>query len=388
VEAPNEGWVSARTLGSFAATAALLAAFVAIELRSASPLVRLGILRSGSLVRANLGAMSMVGSWVGFQFIAVLYMQQLRGWSPIETGLAIFPAGLMVALLSPTLTPRLVGRYGVVPVIFAGSVSAIAAFALFLPIELSSSYAAGMLPTFLLGGLAFALAFGPLNIAATNGIAPQEQGLAGGLVQTSYQLGGALVLAVVTAVNNANVGPDGSPQALLDGFHAALIVPVAAAALGAVAAAVGLVRRAAPAPEAASVSAPPPSPAAVIRRLSGATIWSEDHNYLLPFYRDILGLNVSHQTPELVLLGDGPGPFLSLGTHREVKGRTSDPYRHYVGLHSEDLDADLVRLQDAGVEIVDGPARDDGLHTLTFKDPEGNVVQLQRASQGNGVAAT
>jgi predicted enzyme related to lactoylglutathione lyase len=245
-----------------------------------------------------------------------------------------------------------------------------------------------MLPTFLLGGLAFALAFGPLNIAATNGIAPQEQGLAGGLVQTSYQLGGALVLAVVTAVNNANVGPDGSPQALLDGFHAALIVPVAAAALGAVAAAVGLVRRAAPAPEAASVSAPPPSSAAVIRRLSGATIWSEDHNNLLPFYRDILGLNVSHQTPELVLLGDGRGPFLSLGTHSEVKGRTSDPDRHYVGLHSEDLDADLVRLQDAGVEIVDGPARDDGVHTLTFKDPEGNVVQLQRASQGNGVAAT
>ena len=78
---------------SFAGVAALLAGFVALERRTAHPLVRLGILRSGSLVRANLGAMSLFGGWVGFQFIATLYMQQVRGWSPLETGLAIFPGG-------------------------------------------------------------------------------------------------------------------------------------------------------------------------------------------------------------------------------------------------------------------------------------------------------
>ena len=89
-----------------------------------------------------------------------------------------------------------------------------------------------MLPTFLLVGLGFGLAFGPLNVAATNGIAPEEQGLAGGLLNTSFQFGGALVLAIVTAVNSANVGHGGSPQALLDGFHAALIVSVGAAILG------------------------------------------------------------------------------------------------------------------------------------------------------------
>jgi hypothetical protein len=92
-----------------------------------------------------------------------------------------------------------------------------------------------------LAGLGFALAFGPLNIAATNGVAPIEQGLAGGLLNTSFQFGGALFLAVVTAVNNANVGSDGSPQALLDGFHAALLVSVIAAVLGV--AAIGLQRR-------------------------------------------------------------------------------------------------------------------------------------------------
>ena len=73
--------------------------------------MRLGILRSASLVRANIGAMSLIGGWFGFQFVATLYMQQLRGWSPLETGLAIFPGGLLVALLAPRLTP-LIARFG------------------------------------------------------------------------------------------------------------------------------------------------------------------------------------------------------------------------------------------------------------------------------------
>ena len=81
-----------------------------------------------------------------------------------------------------------------------------------------------MLPTFILAGLGFALAFGPLNIAATSGVAPQEQGLAGGLLNTSFQFGGALVLAVVTAVDDAARGRGAARQALLDGFHSALEV--------------------------------------------------------------------------------------------------------------------------------------------------------------------
>jgi MFS family permease len=240
VEAPDAGWGAARTLGSFAGVAALLAAFVAIERRSAAPLVRLGIFRSGSLVRANLGAMSLIGGWFGTQFIATLYMQELRGWSALETGLAIFPGGLIVALLAPRVTPLLVARFGVSRVILAGMSSAVLAYALFLPIGLNSNYATAMLPTFVFGGLAFALAYGPLNIAATNGIAPHEQGLAGGLVNTSFQFGGALVLAVATAVNSASAGSGGSPQALMDGFHAAIVVSLVVAALGV---AVTLVRR-------------------------------------------------------------------------------------------------------------------------------------------------
>ena len=87
VEAPDHGWSSARTLGGFAIAAAIMATFVAIEKRTAQPLVRLGILRSGALVRANLGAMALLGSWFGFQFMLTLYLQQTRGWSALETGL-------------------------------------------------------------------------------------------------------------------------------------------------------------------------------------------------------------------------------------------------------------------------------------------------------------
>jgi len=245
VEAPRVGWGSARTLVSLAGVVAIFAAFVVQERRAISPLVRLGILRSGSLVRANLGAMTLFGGWVGFQFIATLYMQQLRGWSPLETGLAIFPGGLLVALLSPRIAP-LIARFGVTRMIVAGMASTVAAYALFLPIGLDSGYVAAMLPTFLLAGLGFALAFGPLNVAATTGVAPQEQGLAGGLLNTSFQFGGALVLAVTTAVIGANAGVGASQQTLLDAFHPAIVVSVVVATLGVITMSFGLRRRQAP----------------------------------------------------------------------------------------------------------------------------------------------
>jgi EmrB/QacA subfamily drug resistance transporter len=248
VEAPDAGWTSARTLATIAGAVALLAAFVAHERRTEAPLVRLGILRSGPLVRANFGAMALIGGWFGFQFIVTLYLQQLRGWSALETGLAIFPAGLLVAFLAPRVAP-LVERFGANRLIAAGLASTAAGYALFLPIGADSSYVAAMLPTFLLTGLGFGLAYGPLNIAATNGVAPEEQGLAGGLVNTSFQFGGALVLAIATAVNSANAGPGGSPSALLDGFHAAIVVSVIAATLGVAAIALRRRMRTEPCPE-------------------------------------------------------------------------------------------------------------------------------------------
>jgi MFS family permease len=244
VQAPNEGWGSLQTLGSLLAAFALISAFVAVELRSSHPLIRLGILKSPQLRRANLTAMTVFGAWITFQFVGTLYMQQLRGWSPFEMAGAFLPAGLIVAFGSPR-SGALVNRFGSARVIAAGMVSFLGAYILATGISADSSYATGFLPTMLLGGIGFMLTFGPLNMAATEGIADEEQGLASGLLFTSLQFGGALALAVSTAAMDAGTKASsaaaGSAAAQLDGFHPALNVSVIVAIAGLGIALAGLV---------------------------------------------------------------------------------------------------------------------------------------------------
>ncbi|WP_199193098.1 MFS transporter [Amycolatopsis sp. BJA-103] len=229
LEHPGQGW--GWTVASFAGGVASLVAFVAIERRSPAPLVRLGILKSGPLVRANVSALLFAGSFFGFQFLVTLYLQELRGWSTLETSLALLAVGID-AILAPTLTPRLVARFGNTRLIFGGFVLAAVAYALFLPLGLDWTYAA-MFPSMIILGLGFALAYGPLTIVATDGIAEDEQGLAGGLLYTAFQFGAALGLSAVTAVNVAVLG-DGSPGAALGGYRAALVVPLVMAVLAAI----------------------------------------------------------------------------------------------------------------------------------------------------------
>ncbi|GAA2312267.1 MFS transporter [Nonomuraea roseoviolacea subsp. roseoviolacea] len=231
----RDTWV---TVAVFAAGLALLGAFVVIERRTAHPLVRLGVLRSGSLARANLGALLFLASFAGFQFLATLYLQELRGWSTIQTGLAMLVAGIDT-VLAPTLTPRLVNRFGNARVLFGGLVLAAVAYALFLPVGPDWTYAA-MFPTMLLIGLSFALAYGPFTMAATEGVAEHEHGLAGGLLYTAFQFGAALGLAAVTAVNVAALGDASGPAARLDAIQAALVVPLVTALLALVVIAFGL----------------------------------------------------------------------------------------------------------------------------------------------------
>lgn len=114
----------------------------------------------------------------------------------------------------------------------------------------------------------------------------------------------------------------------------------------------------------------------MITGLGGSTIWSSDVNNLLPFYRDIIGLKVSVEAAGFYVLGEPNTPALALGTHSEVKGKASDPYRHMIGLTTDDIHADARRLKAAGVEFVEEPNQQDGLMLATLKDPEGNLVQL------------
>ena len=114
----------------------------------------------------------------------------------------------------------------------------------------------------------------------------------------------------------------------------------------------------------------------MITELRGVSIWSEDLNNLLPFYRDVLGLAVTTETPRFVVLGG-----LWLGTHSEVHGRNADPARHMIGLTSNDLAGDWKRLKDAGVEFVEDPTDYGTVSIATLKDPEGNLVQLLQSSR-------
>lgn len=229
------------TLVTLAAAAVLLAAFVRIERRSVAPLVRLGILASAPLLRANASAVLLLASFMAFQFVAVLYLQELRGWSTVETGLALAVLGID-AVLAPTLTPLLVARFGNPRVLAAGMVFATLGYLLFLPVGPDWGFAA-MLPSFLALGVAFTLAYGTLTIAATDGVADSEQGLASGLLTTSFQFGAALGLAVVSAVLVAATAGD-SPAAVLEGYRAGLVVPLVAAGLGTLIMATDLRRRA------------------------------------------------------------------------------------------------------------------------------------------------
>jgi MFS family permease len=227
------------TLCALAAGLALVAAFLVIERRAEAPLVRLGIFRRAAMVRADLGALLFLGAFFGFQFIITLYLQELRGWSSLQTAIALIVMGCD-AVLAPTLTPRLVNRYGNGRVIFGGFLLAIVAYGLFLPVGMDWSYAA-MFPSLIIAGTAFALAYGPLTIAATDGVAKEEQGLAGGLLYTFTQFGSAVGISAVTAMYGiAAAGADGSPGAELDAYRTALLVPVAMALMGAAVSAFGL----------------------------------------------------------------------------------------------------------------------------------------------------
>jgi len=231
VNAPHVGWGSVRTVVLFAVALALLATFVQVERRSSHPLVRLGILRLAPLRRANLAVLVVFGAYIAFQFIGTLYMQTLLGWSAFETALGFLPAGLLVAFLSPN-AGKLADRIGTGRMIVLGMSMFVAAYALSVRIGSEPAYLSTVLPTMLLVGLGFAITFPALNIQATSGVENHEQGLASGLLNTAGQVGGALMLAVVTAVIDSKSAGITSPADMLPAFRPGLYVVAGVAVLG------------------------------------------------------------------------------------------------------------------------------------------------------------
>ncbi|MGW6280075.1 MFS transporter [Kribbella sp. NPDC055071] len=257
VGAEHAGWVSVQTIGLFVLAVALLGAFVAIELRSKNPLVRLGILRNATLRRANLAILTVFGAYVSFQLIGTMYMQNLLGWSSFQTALAFLPAGLLVVTLSPN-AGKIADRIGTEKMIIAAMALFVVGYGLSLRIGPEAAYFSTVFPSILLIGLAFAIGFPALNIQAVSGVSDEEQGLASGLFNTSNQVGGAVVLAVVTAVISSNSAGVTTPAGMLSAYKPGLGVVTGIAALGLLIALTGLrglrARRAAEAEENAELT--------------------------------------------------------------------------------------------------------------------------------------
>jgi len=114
----------------------------------------------------------------------------------------------------------------------------------------------------------------------------------------------------------------------------------------------------------------------MIKRLHSVVIWTEEIGRLVPFYRDVLGLQLQMDTPEFAVFMSEEGPQLAIGRHSDVHGRSSDPYRVMVDFQVEDCQAEYERLKASGAEFIRPPSQDEGAIIATLSDPDGNVLQL------------
>jgi EmrB/QacA subfamily drug resistance transporter len=251
VDAGSAGWSSWQTIGRVAASAVLLAVFGLIERRSSAPLVPFRIFRLSALLGANVAGVVFGAAVYGMFFVITLYLQQVLGYSPLRAGFA-WLALSVTALVTSVAGAKLVTRTGPRRPLVAGLAIAAAGTWLLARVPADASYARHLLPALVVSGLGIGLAFVTMSIGALEGVEERDAGLASGLVNTTQQIGGALGVAVLSAIAIARshdalvAHPRLSPAvALTDGFGDALVAATAFAACGAVLAAVLIRGRAA-----------------------------------------------------------------------------------------------------------------------------------------------
>jgi EmrB/QacA subfamily drug resistance transporter len=227
-QANRVGWGSAQTIGVLVASAALMALFIVLELRSHSPLVPLSIFRRRTLTGANLIGFGLGTAIFGMFFLLSLYMQQVLGYSPLRTGFAYLAVALTV-IAAAAISQGLVTRLGVKPVLMTGLGLLTIGLVFFTFVSVGGSYVDDLLPGFLVLGVGMGFSFVPISIAALAGVKGPEAGLASGLINTSQQIGGALGLAILTTVATTRTtglldSGEAQPQALVSGFSLAFWV--------------------------------------------------------------------------------------------------------------------------------------------------------------------
>ncbi|HUA22748.1 MAG TPA: DHA2 family efflux MFS transporter permease subunit [Steroidobacteraceae bacterium] len=256
INANGAGWTSSRTLGLFAAAAAVFAVFLAIESRTRKPLVPLAMFRLRTLSTASICAMLWSASLFAWFFLSALYMQVVLGFTPMQVGIAFIPPNVIMAAFSLGLSARLVMRFGVLWPLVIGLVLAAAGLALFARVPLHGTLVVDIFPGMILLGVGGGIGFNPMLMAAMSEVPHTESGLASGLVNTSFLLGGALglaVLASLAALRTAALSAAGAGhlEAIAGGYRNAFAVSACIALGAALVGAVGLRRVALPSQAAA-----------------------------------------------------------------------------------------------------------------------------------------
>jgi EmrB/QacA subfamily drug resistance transporter len=237
------GWTSAQTLGLLAAAATLLVTFLMIESRVDSPLVPLSIFRLRNVATANIVGVLWAAAMFAWFFLSALYLQLVLGYSPLQVGLAFLPANLIMGAFSIGLSAKLVMRFGIRKPLTVGLTLAATGLALFSRAPVHGEFIVDVLPSMLLLGFGAGIAFNPMLLAAMSDVAPEEAGLASGVVNTAFMMGGALGLAILASLaasrtQSLAASGESALAALNGGYHAAFLVgslfAFSAAAIGGV----------------------------------------------------------------------------------------------------------------------------------------------------------
>jgi EmrB/QacA subfamily drug resistance transporter len=239
VNGNQAGWTSAQTLGLLAAAATLLGVFLVIESRVSSPLMPLSLFRLRNVATANVVGVLWAAAMFAWFFLSALYLQQVLGYSPLQVGLAFLPANLIMGAFSLGLSAKLVMRFGIRGPLAAGLLLAAVGLALFVRAPVGGTFVVDVLPSMILLGFGAGMALNPVLLAAMSDVRPEESGLASGIVNTSFMMGGALglaVLASLAASRTSSLRADGEDllTSLTGGYHLAFAVGAVFAATAAV----------------------------------------------------------------------------------------------------------------------------------------------------------
>jgi EmrB/QacA subfamily drug resistance transporter len=239
VNGNDAGWTSGQTLGMLAAAVVLLGIFIAVESRTRSPLMPLTMFRLRNVATANIVGVLWAAGMFAWFFLSALYLQLVLHYSPLEVGLAFLPSNLIMAALSVGLSAKLVMRFGVRAPLAGGLGLAACGLLLFARAPVDGSFVVDVLPAMLLLGIGAGVAFNPILLAAMSDVEPRDAGLASGLVNTAFMMGGALGLAVLASLADSRKdhladGGAGPLDALTGGYHLAFVVGALFAAAAAV----------------------------------------------------------------------------------------------------------------------------------------------------------